>query len=137
MFLRVFIASIFLLNIAFAFNGIEKIVVTEDRGGKHISVNGKVLPNNMLVLEENINLEMDRIKNGYYGPDFGEYNSFFTKFEFINGKNYKVETKYSKVVLYTRKSFGRIPSVEIEKKDSKYINNGNVTSKTREYEVRK
>ena len=137
MFLRITLASIFLINMAFAFNSIENIVVTEDRAGKSISVNGKQLPNNMLEMEDSINLEMDRIKYGYYGSDFSEYNSFFTKFKYVNGKNYKVETKYSKVILYIRKSYGKIPKVEIEKKDSKFILGGDVVSKTREYEVRK
>ncbi len=137
MFLRVFIASIFLMNMAFAFDSIKKIIVKEDRSGKHISVNGKILPSNMLILEDNVNVEMDRIKHGYYGPKFWEYNSFFTKFKSINGQNFKVETKYSKVILYTMKSFGKIPKVEIEKKDSKFISGGEVVFKKREYEVRK
>lgn len=132
MFIRTLAIVAILFSFAFSFESVDNLTVIEEGGAKKVIFNGNLVPNK-LNPEDKINLEMDRVKNGFYGKYFWQQSAFFTKFQFIDNINYKVDTKYSKVTLYKN----LVAVLEIEKRSSKYFHKGDLVKKQREYTIKK
>ncbi len=137
MFLKTVALATLLVSLSFGFDRIDKVSIAEKNdGSKYVTVNG-AMSSSDLNLESKLDLEMDRIKSGFYGNDFWQENSFHTEMKMIGSVNYKIESSYSKVTLYHTIDGVRTPKTEIEKSSSKAFSGGDVVLKTRDYTVKK